>query len=139
MDEPVFSRGQKVGAIVLLVAVISLLVVVVSTVSNMKSARSEASACIVNDKQVISRYQAKSDYRIFTDNCGVLNISDSLLIGRWDSADIYNQVKVGKTYNFKTVGKRVPLLSLFPNISGVEEVQLDMTVSGDFSGGSSDN
>ncbi len=54
-------------------------------------------------------------YLVFTDK-GVLQNSDTILRGKFNSSDVYAAIKVGKSYDFTTVGFRVPLFSMYPNI-----------------------
>lgn len=72
-------------------------------------------SCTVNDKTATSTDQG-TDYRVYTDDCGVLTVQDELFLLKYDAADRYNAVKVGNTYEFDTVGWRFPLFSLFPSI-----------------------
>lgn len=41
---------------------------------------------------------------------------DNLFSGKFNSGDFLVKMEVGQTYNFKTVGYRIPWLSFFPNI-----------------------
>ena len=52
----------------------------------------------------------------------VFEVTDSLWKGRFDSADVYNIITPGHTYEFTTGGFRVPLLSWYQNIYEVNEV-----------------
>ena len=54
----------------------------------------------------------------------VFEVTDSLFKWRFDSADTYNMIKEGETYEFTTGGYRVPFLSMYPNIYEVKQVQL---------------
>ena len=74
----------------------------------------------VTDKQV-KRVKANTDtYLVFTkkDNGEILvmQITDSLFGWRWNSADVYAGIEVGKTYKFTTRGSRNTFLSWYPNI-----------------------
>ncbi len=51
-----------------------------------------------------------------------LEITDSLLYGRFNSSDVYAGIEVGKTYSFEVGGSRVPILSWYPNIYSYEEI-----------------
>lgn len=79
--------------------------------------------CKVTDKDRTKNSDGNSDMRIYTDNCGVLEVSDNIFKGQWDSSDIYAGIEVGKTYNFTATGWRVPVLSMFPGIVEVNEVK----------------
>lgn len=78
-----------------------------------------AHGCVVNDKDRSYALQGKSsrsDYRIYTDNCGVLRVNDNLFGLQFNAADKYNDIKVGETYDFSGRGFRAPIISMFPNI-----------------------
>ena len=85
------------------------------------------SSCRVNtyecgngsDKDRVTGTEGKSNMRVYTEQCGVLNVEDSLLDLQFNSADVFSSIKVGETYDFKTRGFRIPLLSMFPNIVSV--------------------
>lgn len=112
------SSGEGAfGCLVLVVLVIAALAV--GLFASMH--RVEHSGCIVEDKDRAST-ESGSDMRVYTD-CGIFRVKDSLFLGRWDSADVYQRIKVGESYDFETAGWRVPLLSWFPNIVSAEEVQ----------------
>lgn len=75
--------------------------------------------CKVDSKDRTSLPKGGSDVRIYTQNCGVLTISDDWVQGRWNSADLYSKIESGKTYTFDTIGWRNGFLSQFPNITAV--------------------
>ena len=89
------------------------------------AAHTETQTCTVKDKDRTSSVDAdgnrSSDARVYTD-CGVMSVGDDLLTGHFSSADTYSDIEVGKTYEFKTRGYRVPLFSRFPNVIEVTEV-----------------
>lgn len=66
---------------------------------------------------------SSSDARVYTEECGVLHVSDSILSWHWNSADTYASIKEGRTYDVTTRGYRVPVLSMFPNVVEVTEVK----------------
>lgn len=80
-------------------------------------------SCHVTDKDRTTNPESgSSNMRVYTDNCGVFVVGDSFLKGRWDAADDYSQIEVGKTYDFETIGFRIRLLSTFPNIIEAKEI-----------------
>lgn len=52
----------------------------------------------------------------------VMEITDSLLAGRWDSSDVYAGIEVGVTYEFTVGGKRQQFMSWYPNIYEYKKV-----------------
>ena len=79
-------------------------------------------ACTVTDKDrttVTSRDSApRSDMRIYTNECGTLQVADLPTRGQFESADIYATIEPGTTYEITTVGWRIGWMSAFPTILG---------------------
>src|SRR5690242_10075888 len=75
----------------------------------------------VTDK-VVKNSKNDSTYLIFTDK-GVFEDSDTLINGKWNSSDFYNELKVGKTYTLHVRGIRNHVLSWYPNILTVKPVK----------------
>ena len=81
-----------------------------------------------NNVTVVDKsYSGESDgYLVWVeDENGVqyeLQNEDILLKGKFNSSTIQGKLKVGETYNIKTVGWRIPLFSSYPNIVKYEKV-----------------
>lgn len=79
----------------------------------------------VTDKTV-KNDSSDSKYLIYTkDDNGsveVYEITDSLLLGRFDSSDVYASIETGKKYQFTIRGDRVHFMSLYPNIYEAIEI-----------------
>lgn len=71
--------------------------------------------CVVTEKSTAVS-DGESQYRVHTENCGTFVIEDSLIDGRFNTADMYGAIHSGETYDFTARGKRLEYLSLFPNI-----------------------
>ena len=54
-------------------------------------------------------------YLIFTKN-EVFENTDSFLMWKFDSSDVYNNLEVGNTYTVKVNWYRIPFLSMYRNI-----------------------
>lgn len=74
--------------------------------------------CTVDDKDRASKKDGGSDMRVYT-SCGVFSVADDVIVGQWNSADIFSRIEVGRTYDLGTVGWRNGLLSSFPNIVSI--------------------
>lgn len=89
------------------------------------AAHTTTQTCTVKDKDRTSSVDAdgnrSSDARVYTD-CGVMSVGDDMLTGHFSSADTYSDIEVGKTYEFKTRGYRIPFFSQFPNVIEITEV-----------------
>lgn len=82
----------------------------------------ETVACTVESKDRTAKREGGSDMRVYTTDCGVLSVADSIPDFDFSSADRFAAIKEGKRYEFTTRGWRVPLLSWFPNIIKIKEV-----------------
>lgn len=71
--------------------------------------------CTVTAKESVA-VSGQNQYRVYTEDCGTLQVTDDLFHMRFDSADTYGAIKEGETYAFKTAGYRIPIFSLMPNI-----------------------
>ena len=58
---------------------------------------------------------------VTTDGESYLN-EDNFWFGKWNTRDLFNQLKVGGKYKITYYGWREPFYSTFPNILSVEEV-----------------
>ena len=115
------QNGLRCNMDKLIKVIIGIILVVglfVPGVVALTSLRVETS-CTVTDKDRVTGTEGKSNMRVYTEQCGVLNVEDSLLDLQFNSADVFSSIKVGETYDFKTRGLRIPLMSMFPNIVSV--------------------
>ena len=79
---------------------------------------------VVTDKERVN-YDDGGKYLIYGhigDDIIVIENTDSLLRGKFNSSDIYAKIEVGKTYEFTVVGHRIPILSNYENIIDFKEV-----------------
>lgn len=86
----------------------------------------------VTDKERITE-SGSSRYLIFgEDENGDIKVfenTDIFIRGKWNSSDIYGNLKVGNTYNIVVVGYRVPFFSWYQNIVSYKEIKT--TVNGE--------
>ena len=101
-------------------AVVILLIIGSVTVPAVVAYSTDETVTItVKDKERVVTYKT-SKYLVFTDK-GVYENTDTVWYWKWDSSDVYNALEVGKTYQVKVYGFRVPFLSWYKNI-----VELDL-------------
>lgn len=81
----------------------------------------QTTTCMVEDKWV-KNYSSSSTYLV---KCGneVYEVSDLFFIGKFNSSDIYSNLKKNKTYKITTTGYRFPFLSWYKNINFYELVK----------------
>ncbi len=126
--EPRSERGNAAvlgGVAFLVVAIVIGLIYVGARLSTEKTI-----TCTVTGKdrttKVISDANggtsSSSDARIYTEDCGTLQVADELIKGRFSSADTYAAIKPGHRYEFQVIGWRNGFLSEFPNILHGTEV-----------------
>lgn len=127
-----FQRGQRryrrrQRAIGVLVALGVLAFLAIGGASlYAKTSSQKVSTCTVTSKDHTIAVKSGSTtpvYRVYTDECDVLNIEDNPFFGIYNSASIYGKIKEGHTYQIKTVGWRIPFLSQFPDILEAKEIQ----------------
>lgn len=109
------SVGVGIGALAVF-AVIGFGVIGAGTINEQEQAH-----CTVEDKDRSTDKDGQSIYQVYTD-CGVFRVTDNLAKGIFNAANIYSDIHVGETYDFTTVGFRVPVMSSFPTIVEVVEV-----------------
>ena len=106
-----------VFGIIVSIVLIGLLVFIVS----IGYQNEEMIKCTIEDKWV--KRNGKSDmYLVQCDN-EVYQITDLIFKGKFNSSDIYANLKVGNTYEITTTGYRFELLSMYKNINKYEKVE----------------
>lgn len=93
-----------------------LLLVLFSVILFLEYSNTNETTIIVKDKYVKGE---EGLYIVVDTNNNIYKIKDLLLIGKFNSSDIYNQLEVGKSYNIKTSGYRIHILSDYPNINEI--------------------
>lgn len=83
----------------------------------------ETSKCTVEDKW-IKRSGEDDVYLVQCDN-EIYEISDLIFKGKFNSSDIYANLKVGNTYEITTTGYRVEFFSWYKNINEYKMIEDD--------------
>lgn len=79
----------------------------------------------VDEKQIeitiTDKYTKGEDgtYFIVDNNDNAYVIKDLIFIGKFNSTDIYNKLKIGCTYKVKVSGVRIHFLSMYQNINEI--------------------
>jgi hypothetical protein len=114
-----FSNAAKWVAGIVAVVLVVVLVVFVAKAYYGEDVHQH---CVVTDKDRTRNNDGSSDTRVYTENCGTFTVSDTLVKGKFNSADTFGQLRNGHTYTLTTIGWRFGLTSSFPNIiEAVEE------------------
>jgi hypothetical protein len=120
------SKGKwdsaKESAVVFL-ALGLIVTVVVGTCSVPYWTKSRIIATVEKTERVNSSSgeNSKSYYLVFTDQETLKN-TDTLFYLKFNSSDLYGQIKDGETYEFTVYGFRIPFFSMYRNIVDFEEV-----------------
>lgn len=69
----------------------------------------------VESKDLGAGHKSGTKYMIFAAE-GCYESRDSLVQGKWDSADVYGRLTPGKAYRVHVCGVRWPFFSMFPNV-----------------------
>lgn len=77
---------------------------------------STSTGCVVTEKDRVSKSEGGSEMRVYTENCGTFQVSDSIFKTGFNAADRYAKIKVGETYDITHYGWRFGLFSMFPKI-----------------------
>lgn len=112
------GRQRRSGDREFLAAVAVVVVLIVGFVgfALFSSLHETTRSCTVESKDRVAGQDGKSQMRVYTSDCGVFQVSDSLLKMTWNSADRYAALQAGQRYELTTVGFRIPVASTFPNV-----------------------
>lgn len=111
------SSNWKVKTLICIGIVIAILIVAVPCFISYYSEKTYTAT--VTDKD-IKNYDSSSKFLVFTKTengeTKVFSVEDTLIKGRWNSADDYAEIEVGETYTFTVIGWRIPFFSEYENI-----------------------
>lgn len=109
----------------LIAGIIGLCILFGLTVYNVSSHFHRSTYTLTINKMEVKRHNKHDKYLIYTktdnDKVLVLENTDSLLEWKFNSSDIYGELKSGHKYVFKTYGWRIPILSSYANIVEFKE------------------
>lgn len=117
------QRGDAVLVLqIIIVIIVGLLILAIPIVSIWKATNSHDVSFTVSKSERVceSGKNGTCRYLIYTDQ-GVYENTDSLWKGKWNSSDLYNQIKPNVKYNCEAIGFRVPFLSWYENVISCEE------------------
>lgn len=135
------NSNEGRGCIMAIIALVVIVAVIIVGVGSCKSCTNNLGeektlTATVTDKYV-KKIDSEDKYMVATkDTDGLVNvfeITDSLAFGRWNSADVYAGIEVGKTYSFTVVGERSEFYSIYPNIKEYYEVTPEPSVTSESS------
>ena len=124
------SDQSAAGCLTAIIGVVVFVVIIVACIGGFKSCTNNIGeertlTATVTDKYV-KKINSEDKYMVATkDTDGTVNvfeITDSFAFGRYNSADVYAGIEIGKTYSFTVVGKRSEFYSIYPNIKEYHEV-----------------
>ena len=77
----------------------------------------------IKEKERVHQSGNISYYLVWTEQDEVFQNSDAFWHFKWNSSDLYGEMKEGKTYNCIVYGWRIPILSMYRNIVTMETVE----------------
>ncbi len=112
-----------VGALLVTLAVLFfVLIIPLINVFYVYGTQKNVTLDINKTERIVERDGSGSKYLIYTKE-GVYENTDTLLRGKFNSSDVYNQLEAGKKYNCDTYGWRMPFFSSYPNIVSCQETK----------------
>lgn len=119
-------RAKKNPATTIVVSVLAVLLLGLTLLYSFAYYSEDShTECVVSGKDrttsVDSDGNSSSDARVYTKNCGVFQVSDTIIKRKFNSSDTFGSLEEGGIYNFTTIGFRVGFFSMFPNIIEAEE------------------
>lgn len=119
-----FNRKPKRTIPWLAWGIVAVIILFVITPIVVEHALEKTVTFTVQDKAIKRDNSSNSNddkYMIYTDN-GVYEDTDSLAFLKFDSSDVYGQLKIGHTYRCDVTGVRIPFFSMQRNIIDCTEV-----------------
>ena len=116
-------KNKVIGAIILMV-----MLFILTGCSDMEVNTISTSEIQVTDEIItvtdkwVKRTDERDLYLVGTEN-EVFKIEDNIFVGKFNSSDIYNKIKVGSKYRITTTGVRNNFMSWYRNINTIEEVK----------------
>lgn len=99
---------------------IGIVITILIAIPCCKSYYSEKTYTVTVTDKDIKNYDSSSKFLVFTKTedgeTRVFSMEDTLIKGRWNTADDYAEIEVGETYTFTVIGWRIPFLSEYENI-----------------------
>lgn len=80
----------------------------------------EEQVILVTDKYVKGE---QGRYFVIDENGNAYIVKDLIFKGKFNSTDIYNQIKIGEKYKIETTGYRIRFLSQYKNINKVQKIE----------------
>lgn len=118
------------------IAVIGIIIMIIITVlmHSCQIVTTEATYDVVVMEKAVKRIDEEDRYLVYTKlldtgEIRVFQITDSISRMRFDSADRYDSIKVGKSYRFEVYGMREEHLSNYENIIAISEIIPDETTT----------
>lgn len=122
MKNSKFDLAHIVVVVCVLIGLLGLYIYIpINKVTNIRQV-----TVTVTEKTVKNYSKSGSKYLVFgQDENGQIHtfeVTDSLLCWRFNSSDVYGEIKSGNKYDLTVGGDRVKFLSLYPNIYEADEV-----------------
>lgn len=77
---------------------------------------------VVKSKEGYGARHGSRDQLVTDESGQVYIVSNALLLLHFTSAELFNNLEVGKRYTIKGYGLRIPVLGMFPNITSASKL-----------------
>lgn len=114
-----YHKAPLAGLVVFLIILVGIVVFNVARVSSQGT-----ETCTVESKERTVRVtdgNSSQQKLVYTD-CGVFEVADTIIFGKFNSADTYGSLQEGETYKLSYYGWRNGFFSMFPNITEAVKV-----------------
>lgn len=119
-------NGIQIGAIFgVALLILSLIVALIAVPISMSFNDHDYTVLVTGKERVVEGRSSKYLIYCRTDDNDVLVLenTDNMYRGKWNSSDIYGEIESGKTYHFNVVGCRIPFLSWYENILTIKSIE----------------
>ena len=117
------ERFKKIIKIAIGVIISVICIILIISITNTLYFNDHVVTVTVTDKG-IKQTNNGSKYLIYCTKANgeveTYEITDNFARGQFDSSNKYGTIQIGKTYNFNVIGVRIPYLSQYANIIGIE-------------------
>ena len=106
-----------------IIFIIMICFIITSCTGCVEYMNEQTTECVIKDKWI--KRPSGSDEELYLVNCGgtTYKVSDLLWKGKFNSADIYGNLEIGKRYKITTTGYRWGYFSEYKNINSYELIE----------------
>jgi hypothetical protein len=92
LGDRLFDNFEVIGGVAGILLVVAIVVGVFWSTNAWVNTKHSYANCVVTGKESVNKDKTH-EYRVYTDKCGVFQVSDELWLGKFNSADTYNALQ----------------------------------------------